>query len=328
MKRPQAFWPRRKVLVTGATGLLGSELTCQLVHAGAEIVALVRDEPPNTRFGELELEKSVTLVHGALEDLYVLERALNEYEIDTVFHLGAQTIVGTAERGPLSTFESNIRGTYNLLEACRRNGGVERIVVASSDKAYGAQKKLPYTEQTPLQGTGPYDVSKSCSDLIASSYHFTYELPVVITRCGNFFGPGDLNFNRIIPGTIRSLLRGERPVVRSDGNYVRDYIYVGDGAQAYMALAEQLEKKKLAGEAFNFSYGTKRTVLEVVRAISQAMGREDLKPVIQNKASKEIRAQYLSSAKARRVLGWKPAFDFEKGLAETIAWYESYFRKV
>jgi CDP-glucose 4,6-dehydratase len=321
------FWKGRRVLVTGATGLLGAELTRKLAEARAEIVTLVRDEPPSTRFAELGLARRVTIVHGELEDIFVLERALNEYEIDTVFHLGAQTIVGHAEHGPLPTFESNVRGTYNLLEACRRDGRVGRIVVASSDKAYGHQKILPYAETTPLQGRGPYDVSKSCADLLAQSYFHSYGLPVCVTRCGNFFGPGDLNFSRLVPGTIRSLARDERPVIRSNGRYVRDYIYVGDGALAYLALAEQMEKKKLFGQAFNFSYGKKRNVLDVVRFIARLMGKDSLTPVVQNRAEKEIPAQYLSSAKARRVLGWRPAFDFERGLAETIAWYEAYLSR-
>lgn len=306
---------------------MGSELTRVLTEAGADVVTLVRDEPPRTRFDELGLSKRVTIVRGELENVNLLERVLNEYEVDTVFHLAAQATVGAAERSPLGTFESNIRGTYNLLEACRRHGRASRIVVASSDKAYGAQKELPYTEQSRLEGRAPYDVSKSCADLLASSFHFTYELPVVIARCGNFFGPGDLNFNRLIPGTIRSLQLGERPVVRSDGKYVRDYIYVGDGAQAYVLLAELAEKKKLFGQAFNFSYGKKLSVLDVLDRVARAMGRADLKPLIQNKAKYEIRSQYLSAAKARRVLGWKPAFDFERGLALTVNWYRDYFSR-
>lgn len=324
MKANARFWKNRAVFVTGATGLLGAELTWRLLDAGAEVVALVRDEPPRTRFDELGLRKRVTIVRGELENHVLLERVLNEYEIDTVFHLAAQTIVGTAERGPLSTFESNIRGTYNLLEACRRNGRIGRVIVASSDKAYGSQKVLPYVETAPLQGRGPYDVSKACADLIATSYYFSYGLPVVTTRCGNFFGPGDLNFNRLIPGTIRSFLQDERPVIRSNGKYVRDYLFVGDGAAAYLLLAEQAEKKKLFGQAFNFSYGRKINVLEVVRKIAVAMDRTRLKPVIKNKAGLEIPSQYLSAAKARRVLGWRPEYDFERGLGETIEWYKEY----
>lgn len=307
--------------------MLGSELTRLLVEAGAEVVALVRDEPPSTRFEELGLKSEVTIVPGALEDIQVLERALNEYEIDTVFHLAAQATVGAAERSPLSTFESNIRGTYNLLEACRRHGRAGRIVVASSDKAYGAQKELPYTEQSRLEGRAPYDVSKTCADLLATSFYFTYGLPIVTARCGNFFGPGDLNFNRLIPGTIRSLHHGERPVLRSDGKYIRDYIYVGDGAHAYAQLAEQAERKKLFGQAFNFSYGKKLSVLEVVNRVARAMGCADVKPVIENKAKHEIASQYLSSAKARRVLGWKPAFDFDRGLSATVKWYRDKFSR-
>lgn len=321
------FWKSRSVFLTGATGLLGSELTRRLVDAGADVVVLVRDEPPRTRFDELELRSRVTVVRGCVEDLGLLERVLNEYEIDTVFHLAAQAIVGTAERGPLATLETNVRGTYNVLEACRRNARVGRIVVASSDKAYGSQKKLPYVETAPLAGQGPYDVSKSCADLIAQSYHFTYGLPVVITRCGNFFGPGDLNFNRLVPGTIRSLWLGERPVIRSNGKYIRDYIYVGDGAAAYLELAEKMQRLKLFGQAFNFSYGKRTSVLAVVDKVAKAMGRRDLKPLILNEAEKEIASQYLSPAKARRVLGWRPTYDFDRGLIETIAWYKDYLSR-
>ncbi|MGE4232431.1 MAG: GDP-mannose 4,6-dehydratase [Bacteriovoracia bacterium] len=318
------FWKHRSVYVTGGTGLLGSELVSQLVNQGANVIALVRDEPPSTRFEELSLSKKTTIVRGCVEDEYLQNRVLNEYEIDTVFHLAAQTIVGTSERSPLSTFESNIRGTYSLLEACRRNSLVKRVVVASSDKAYGHQSNLPYSEETPLQGRGPYDVSKSCADLIAQSYFYSYKSPICVTRCGNFFGPGDLNFNRIVPGTIRSFLRNEKPIIRSNGKYIRDYIYVGDGALAYMQLAEQMEKKQLFGEAFNFSYGRKLTVLEMVNAIANLMGKKDLEPIVQDQAKLEIPAQYLSSEKAERVLGWKPTFDLEKGLKETIPWYEKH----
>lgn len=323
----RTFWKSRRVFVTGATGLLGTELTHQLVGLGAEVTVLIRDEPPATRFEELGLRQGVTIVHGNVEDLQLIARVLNEYEIDTVFHLAAQTIVGTAERGPLSTFESNIRGTYNLLEACRRSPLVGRVVVASSDKAYGAQRQLPYTEETPLQGRGPYDVSKSCADLLASSFHYSYDLPVCVTRCGNFFGPGDLNFSRVIPGTIRSLLLEERPVIRSNGKAIRDYLYVGDGALGYLALAEQMEQKKLFGQAFNFSYGKRHSVFEIVDAIAKTMDLKHLEPVIKNQAHKEIAAQYLSSAKARRVLGWRPAFDFKQGLIETIEWYREHISR-
>jgi CDP-glucose 4,6-dehydratase len=321
MKPNLGFWKHRNVFITGATGLLGSELTLRLADAGADVVVLVRDGVPQSRFYELGLHNRVKVVRGDLEDAKTLARTLSEYEIDTVFHLAAQTIVGTAERDPVSTLDTNIRGTYVLLEACRHQPLVKRILVASSDKAYGTQEKLPYDESTPLQGLAPYDVSKSCADLICNSYFFTYKLPITVTRCGNFFGPGDLNFNRIIPGTIRSLFYNEAPIIRSNGKYIRDYIYVGDGALAYIDLAEQLEAKNLFGEAFNFSYGEKRTVLDVVDAVAKAMDKTHIKPSVLGQAQKEIPAQYLSSDKAHRVLGWKATYDFEEGLRRTVPWY-------
>jgi CDP-glucose 4,6-dehydratase len=265
----------------------------------------------------------VKVVRGDVIDQPLLERALGEYEIDTVIHLAAQTIVTIANRNPVSTFESNIRGTWALLEACRRSPVVKQIVLASSDKAYGDQEDLPYGEESPLQGRHPYDVSKSCGDLIAQSYATTYSLPVAITRCGNFYGGGDLNWNRIVPGTIRSVLRGERPVIRSDGNYVRDYFYVEDGAAAYMTLAEHLAANPgLRGEAFNFSNETQVTVLELVSRILAQMG-SGLEPEVRNETSNEIRRQYLSAAKARQVLRWEPLFTLDEGLKRTIEWYRN-----
>jgi CDP-glucose 4,6-dehydratase len=260
-------------------------------------------------------------------DQTLLERALGEYEIDTVIHLAAQTIVGVANRNPVATFQTNIQGTWSLLEACRRSPQVRQIVVASSDKAYGDQEALPYTEEAPLQGRHPYDVSKSCADLIAHTYAHSFGLPVVITRCGNFYGGGDLNWNRIVPGTIRSILRGQRPVIRSDGNYIRDYFYVEDGAAAYMLLAERLaENPALRGEAFNFSNELQMTVLELVQEILRRMGSA-LTPEIRCEASNEIRHQYLSAEKARRVLGWRPLFTLDEGLERTIAWYREFFTR-
>lgn len=262
-------------------------------------------------------------MHGDVCDQALLERVLGEYEVRTVMHLAAQTIVGIANRNPVSTFEANIGGTWKLLEACRRSPRVEQIVIASSDKAYGDCEELPYTEETPLEGRHPYDVSKSCADLIAQTYAETYNSQVVITRCGNFYGGGDLNWNRIVPGTVRSILRGERPVIRSDGQFVRDYFYVEDGAGAYMYLAERLaEQPQLAGEAFNFSNEIQLTVLELVQKILISMG-SSLQPEVLGEASHEIRHQYLSAEKARRLLDWKPLFTLEEGLARTIEWYEN-----
>ena len=265
------------------------------------------------------------VVRGDIRDRELLERILGEYEIDTVFHLAAQTIVTIANLNPISTFETNIGGTWNLLEACRRSPRVKQIVIASSDKAYGDQEALPYNEDTPLAGQHPYDVSKSCADLIAHTYAVSYGLPVVVTRCGNFYGGGDLNWNRIIPGTIRSVLRGQRPVIRSDGNYTRDYFFVEDGVAAYMLLAEKLAAlPELKGKAFNFSNESPITVLDLVKVILKLMA-SDLQPEIYNEANNEIRHQYLSASQARQELGWKPIFSLEKGLEKTIAWYKEFF---
>jgi CDP-glucose 4,6-dehydratase len=320
-----SFWLDRPTFVTGATGLVGSWLVKRLVESGADVVCLVRDWIPQSELARTGLLERVKVVRGDVRDQAVLERALGEYEIDTVLHLAAQTIVTIANRNPISTFESNIAGTWNLMEACRRSPKVKQIVVASSDKAYGDQENLPYSEETPLQGQHPYDVSKSCADLIAKTYAISYDLPVAITRCGNFYGGGDLNWNRIIPGTIRSILRGQIPVIRSDGKYVRDYFYVEDGAAAYMHLAEQLAKNpNLKGEAFNFSNEIQMTVSQIVEKILSLMG-SPLKPEIRNEVSNEILHQYLSAEKARAQLGWKPLFDLEQGLKQTVDWYKVFF---
>lgn len=321
------YWRDRSVFVTGATGLVGSHLVPRLVAAGADVVCLVRDWVPQSQLVRSAAIDSVRIVHGDVCDQQLLERVLGEYEVQTVFHLAAQTIVGIANRNPISTFEANIGGTWKLLEACRRSPKIEQIVVASSDKAYGACSDLPYTEETPLAGRHPYDVSKSCSDLIAQSYAETYSLPVTVTRCGNFYGPGDLNFNRIIPGTIRSTLRKERPVIRSDGQFIRDYFHVEDGAAAYMLLAEKMRyDHSLAGQAFNFSNEIQVTVIELVRKILNLM-QSPLEPEILGQASNEIRHQYLNAEKARRVLGWNPLFTFDHGLMETILWYTNFLNQ-
>lgn len=316
------FWRDRPVLITGATGLVGSRLVSYLLGEGAQVVCLMRDWVPESELVLSGDHLRAIIVRGELCDRDTLERTLGEYEINTVFHLAAQTIVGTANANPLSTFESNIRGTWLLLEACRRSPRVKSIVIASSDKAYGDQTKLPYSEETPLQGTHPYDVSKSCADLIAHSYAVSYDLPVAITRCGNIFGGGDLNWNRVVPGTIRSLIRGTQPVIRSDGLCVRDYFYVDDAVEAYALLAEHLSSNpSLHGEAFNFSYDQPMTVLEIVDKITKQMGKQE-KPVILNEFSNEILKQYLSSAKAQKMLNWKPRHSFELGLTKTIDWYK------
>ena len=322
-----SFWLDRPTFVTGATGLIGGWLVKSLLAAGADVVCLVRDWVPQSIFVSDELMHNVKVVRGDVNDQQLMERVLGEYEVDTVIHLAAQTIVGIANRNPVSTFEANIQGTWSLLEACRRSPTVKQIVVASSDKAYGDHEKLPYTEEAPLEGRHPYDVSKSCADLIAQAYGATYKLPVAITRCGNFYGGGDLNWNRIVPGTIRSVLRGQNPVIRSDGQFVRDYFYAEDGAAANMRLAEALAgDPSLSGQAFNFSNEIQVTVSELVDLMLNLMA-SDLRPDIRNQATNEIRHQYLSAEKVRRVLGWQPLYTLEEGLRRTIDWYRKFFKE-
>ena len=319
------FWRDRPTLVTGASGLVGGSLVKRLVEAGADVVCLVRDWVPQSELVSSKLIDRVKTARGDLRDQRLLERVLGEYEIDTVLHLAAQTIVPIANRNPVSTFETNVAGTWALLEACRRSPVVKQIVVASSDKSYGEQESLPYDETMPLAGRHPYDVSKSAGDLIAQSYAATYGLPVLITRCGNFYGGGDLNWSRIVPGTIRSVLRGKRPVIRSDGEFVRDYFYVEDGAAAYTLAAERMAAdRKLAGEAFNFSNEQPINVIDLTRLILRLM-HSDLEPDVRNEATNEIRCQYLSAAKARAKLGWQPLFQLEDGLERTINWYRTFF---
>lgn len=317
-------WAGRRAFVTGATGLVGSWLTRALLERGAQVTALVRDADPQSellRSGDLA---RTTVVNGAVQSLETVLRALNHHRPDTVFHLAAQTQVGAAYRDPFETFESNVRGTYALLEACRRHRDVvERIVVASSDKAYGEAATLPYTEATTLEARFPYDTSKLCTDVITRSYFATYALPATIARCGNIYGGGDLNWDRIVPGTIRSLLRSERPVIRSDGTLVRDYVYVREVVEAYLTLAEHVLRPEVKGEAFNFSAGEPLSVLQVVDAIGVAMGvRPD--PDVRGQAVAEISRQYLSSERARSVLGWRARYPLAAGLAETVAWYRGF----
>jgi CDP-glucose 4,6-dehydratase len=323
--RMSRFWCDRPTLVTGATGLVGGWIVRRLLQCRADVVCLLRDWVPDSEFVRAGLMNQVKTVRGDVRNQALLERILGEYEVDTVIHLAAQTIVPIANRNPISTFETNIGGTWALLEACRRSPTIRQIVLASSDKAYGRAPVLPYDEETPLCGRYPYEVSKSCSDLIAQMYATTYELPVAITRCGNFFGGGDLNWNRLVPGTIRAVLRGQCPVIRSDGQFVRDYFYIEDGAAAYLLLAECLAKNPtLRGRAFNFSTETPTTVLQLVQRLLALMGA-NCQPQVLNQANNEIRHQYLSAARARQELGWKPLFDLDHGLERTIAWYRRFF---
>lgn len=322
------FWRERRVFVTGATGLVGSWLVRALVGQGARVAVLVRDWDPQSELIRSGLVGRTNVISGPVEDFATLERALVEHEIDSVFHLAAQTIVGAALRSPLATFEANVRGTYHLLEACRRQGEQVRcVIVASSDKAYGATDSLPYTEAMPPLGRYPYDVSKSCADLIAHSYHHTYGLPVAVARCGNIYGGGDLNWSRVVPGTIRSLHFGQRPVVRSDGSFTRDYLYVEDAVAGYLRLAESIALTGVCGEPFNFGPESPCAVQEIVRAVQKVMGREDLEPDVRDTARAEIRHQYLSSEKARRVLDWRPRYSLAQGVERSVQWYREFFRR-
>lgn len=319
-----SFWLDRPVFITGCTGFLGSWLTAVLVDAGATVVGLVRDEVPFSELRRSSYRDRIAVVRGDVTDYELVERALNEYEIDTVFHLAAQTIVTIANRAPLSTLETNVKGTWTLLEAARRSPKVSRVLVASSDKAYGVQQELPYTEKMPLQGCYPYDVSKACTTLIAQAYATTYGLPVAITCCANLYGGGDLNWSRLVPATVRSLIRGEQPIIRSDGTMLRDYLYVEDAVGAYVTLAEQVDRDEVRGALFNFGIDAPKSVLNVVKTIVALSERPDLEPIVLNDAPNEIPAQYLDSSKARRVLNWTPAFSFEEGLRRTIGWYRTF----
>lgn len=325
VKEVGAFWEDRSVMVTGATGLVGSWLVQQLLSEGAHVVCLVRDVVPEARLYTLAKERRPVVVGGDVRDQSIMERVMGEYEVTTIFHLAAQTVVEIANRNPGETLDTNIRGTWTVLEAARRSSTVRQVIVASSDKAYGDTNGTS-AENARLEGRHPYDVSKSCADLIAQAFARTYDMPIAIARCGNLFGGGDLNWSRLVPGTIRSVLKGKAPVIRSDGTLVRDYVYVEDGVSGYLALARGLEQTPaLAGEAFNFSYTDHRTVQEMVQAIISMMESE-LAPVVLNQANNEINFQSLDAAKARSVLRWEPAWTIERGLGVTIAWYEQYFK--
>jgi CDP-glucose 4,6-dehydratase len=324
MTSPATFWQNRRVFVTGATGLLGSWLIPELVRRGSEVIILVRDAVPRSLLVRDGWMDRVTSVHGSFTDEGLVRRVLAEYSVSTVFHLGAQTLVGVAKSDPVGTLEANVRGTWTLLEAARQ-AGVGQFLLASSDKAYGESTKLPYREDYALEGRYPYEVSKSCADLIATMYARTYAVPVGIVRCGNLFGGGDLNFSRLIPGVIQATLRNESFLIRSDGKHIRDFLYVEDAADAYLCLAEKLAgDRKLVGQSFNFGLGLRLTMLDLVGKILNMMGRSELHPVVQNIASAEIREQYLDAEKAKRVLGWSPRCGMDEGLKRTIDWYRTF----
>ncbi len=317
-----SFWRDRRVLITGCTGVLGSWLTAKLVELGADVVGLVRDWVPQCQLARSGTMERIKVARGSVTDPEVVDRIFAEYEIQTCFHLAALTVVGVANRAPVPTFETNVRGTWLMLEAARQWGRVEQFVLASSDKAYGSHDTLPYTEDAPLQGRHPYDVSKSCADLIAQTYANTYDMPVAVTRCANMYGGGDLNWNRIVPGTIRSTLLNERPIIRSDGAMKRDYVYVMDIVSAYLTLAEAMQGGAHTGGTFNFGVDAPRTVLEMVQAIIKLSDHPALEPVILGNAPNEIQNQYLSSERAHKLLGWQPQHTLEEGLRETMAWYK------
>jgi len=319
-----SFWKEKRVLVTGCNGFLGSWLTAGLVAARADVVGLIRDWVPHSHLAQSGLRDQISIVYGDVSDYVLMERVLAEYEIEIVFHLAAQTIVGIANRSPLSTFETNIKGTWVLLEAARRNPTVKGIIVASSDKAYGEQEQLPYQEDTPLMARHPYDVSKSCADMIARAYAHSYGTPTVVTRFSNLYGGGDLNWNRIVPGTIRSVLQGNQPIIRSDGSPKRDYLYVEDAVSGYMMLGENIRDENLHGLAFNFGMDQPVAALEMVSAICDISGETNLKPIILNQAKNEIPDQYLSSKRAHQKLGWYPKYTLEDGLRKAMEWYRDF----
>lgn len=317
-------WIDHPVLVTGATGLLGGWLVRALRSRGAEVHCLIRDHGPAARLPVAGPGPETTTVHGGLNQTMLLERVLGEREIRTVFHLGAQTLVGAAKRNPVSTWDSNIRGTWSLLEACRRSPAVQAIVVASSDKAYGDAEGAAYTEDMDLRPVSPYDVSKACADLISRSYAATWDLPVALTRCGNFYGGGDLNWSRLVPGTMRAVIRGLRPVIRSDGTPVRDFLHVDDAVSGYLALAERLRADAtIRGRAYNLSHEHPVMVRDVVELIL-ALADCDLEPLILDEAGDEIPFQALDTTRARTELAWSPSIDLAEGMARTLAWYRDH----
>ena len=322
-----SFWQDKKVFITGGTGFVGTWLVKELVEKGAAVHCLVKELPAGSNFTKLGLDKKVTLLFGDVLDKEFLKLSFNKYQIDTVFHLAAQPLVQIALKNPSETLEINIMGTVNILEACRLTPGVKSIVIASSDKAYGSSEKLPYDESHRLKGEYPYDVSKSCTDLIAQTYGKTYSLPIGITRCSNIYGGGDLNFDRIIPETIKHILFNEDILIRSNGKFVREFFYVKDAAHCYVLLAEKVVELNFKGEAFNFGTDTPIRILDLVTEIIEVSVRKDIKVNILDTAKAEIKDQYLSSKKAKEILHWSPEYSLKRGLKETYDWYKEYFKR-
>ena len=320
----KTFWKNKRVLITGCTGFVGSWLTAVLLDLNADVTGLIRDNVPQSELFRTGNHNRINIVYGDLSSYEMIERFIAEYEIEIIFHLASQTIVGIANRAPLSTFETNIRGTYLLLEAARRNNTVKGIVVASSLKVYGDQPTLPYTEDMPMLGFYPYDVSKSCADLLSQSYAHTYKMPIIITRCANLYGGGDLSWNRIVPGTMRSVLQGDRPIIRSDGTFKRDYLYVKDAIRGYLMAAEHVQNPENRGEAYNFGMSGPVTALELVKTIIAVSDKPNTEPIILDEVRDEIKDQYFSSCKAEKELGWVPQYSLKDGLAETMAWYREF----
>ena len=320
------FWKGKNVLVTGADGFIGSWVAKTLIEKDANVITIIRDIKKKNNIDILNLKNNIDIIPGDLVNYDNCSRTINEYNIDTVFHIAAQAIVGPANKSPLSTFESNIKGTWNVLEVCRLNDNVKRIVVASSDKAYGQQKNLPYTEESPLLGYYPYDASKACADILARCYFKTYSMSLAITRNANTYGPADMNFSRIIPDTIKSIIEGKQPVIRSDGSFERDYMFIKDAVRSYLTLAENLHRKEIIGQAFNFGSEEKISVLDLFKKILKIMGKEDVKPKILGQAKNEIDRQYLSIEKAKKLLNWSPKYNIDEGLRETLGWYRAYLK--
>lgn len=315
------FWKSKNVLVTGFEGFVGSNLTKQLLSRDAHVVGLdIKIHRKGTILDKTDYNNMV-VVKGSVCNYGLVKKLIDRYKVEVVFHLAAESLVGDCQKDPARALSTNIRGTWSVLEACRHSSSITSIAVASSDKAYGNQDVLPYRENMPLQGKHPYDVSKSCADLIAYTYYHTYGVPVAITRCGNIFGPGDFNFSRLVPDTIRCVLTGKMLLIRSDGMFTRDYIYVDDVINGYMILAEKLKKFKLAGEAFNFSNQSPIVAKELVDRIFKLACKKPNYRIL-NIAKYEIKQQYLSSRKARKILSWKPRVNLETGLLRTIEWYK------